>query len=708
MSDQDTFLATMRARFAQDESDEFHIREKAREDIRFVGGKQWNEQVERDRELAGRPALTFNRLPTFIQQVCNESRQNKPSIKFSPVDNAGDVDTAKVFEGLARHVQYASNAQIAYDTAIEYAAQGGFGYFRLLTDFCKGTFDQEAKFGIVPDPFSVYGILIPKCFGRKPRHAFVIETLSDEEYEATYPDSEMSRNGFDGDYGSWFSDSSVRVAEYFWTVTKRQTIALIEGNSIVPIEQVPEGAGILRKRTIDVDTIRFCKTNGFEVFEGTETTWVGDCIPIFASLGRQMIIDGRPELFSLVRHQKHPQMLINAYKSGIAERIGMVNRAPYIGYRGQFTDPKWRSANVANHPYLEVDTSVVMPNGQYAPAPTRQNMESQIGDLSLAAAQEIDDLKAIAGIHDASLGQQGNETSGIAIARRQQQSSITNLHFIDNLRRAQEEAGTALAYILPRIYDTVREVRIVGEDETERVVRVNEPYIDPETGEEKTYMLDADKYDVKVNIGPAYTTKRQEASEQYAQVIQAAPDLMSVIGDIYFRNQDVAGSDEASERLKKFIQITKPGLIEDEKKQAEIPPQVQAQLQQSGQMIEQLTTALDETTKEVEVLKAKERIDLEKLQIERDKLQIHAQLELAKLQSAADERERDRQLAVLKAEIDTIKQRSEMQERAEQAEIQHERQKEQAAMNHQMQAEQAEQQAKLSAQNQPGDLPAAA
>lgn len=666
----EAFLATMRKRFAQAQTEERDIRYEAELDLRFVGGEQWREQDRKAREDSGRPVLTFNRLPTFVQQVTNESRQNKPSIKFSPVDNLGDPDTAKVYEGLARHIQYASKAQVAYDTAIDYSASGSFGYFRLLTDYCRpNSFDLDVKFATVNDPFSVYGILIPKIFGRKPRWGFVVERIAREDYEAEYPDSEIRDMGFAefGDEAGWISEDDVRVAEYFCIESKRKELALLEDGSVVDAEKLPEGTPTVRTRTVTVDVVKHCKTNGYEILPGTETEWVGDCIPIFAALGRQMIIAGKPHLFSLVRFQRDPQRMINFYKTGIAERIGLLNRAPYIGYEGQFQSPKWQNANNVNYPYLEA-TPIILPNGQLAPLPQRQNLEGQINDLSAAAAQEIDDLKAIAGIFDASLGQRSNETSGIAIARRQQQSSITNLHFIDNLNRAQEEAGSALAYILPRVYDTAREVRIVGEDEEEKVVRVNEPYQDPETGEVKTYMLDADKYDVKVNIGPSFTTKRQEAAELYAQIIKAAPELMNVMGDIYFRNSDMAGADEASERMKKFIGMNAPGLIEDEKKQ-QIPPQVQAQMAQMGQMVEQLTATVNqqadlisskklelESRERIAAIQAQTQLVIKQAELSANQQIQHAQMENTRQMKGAEIQSKEG-VELLKAEVAAISQR---------------------------------------------------
>src|SRR5690348_223063 len=113
--DKDEFLATARKRFEDCASDEKPLREQALMDLKFEAGDQWEPSIKTERTSKGRPALTFNRCHTFVQQVSNEARQNKPQIKFV-VSDGGDPDTADVMEGMARHIQYCSDAQIAYET----------------------------------------------------------------------------------------------------------------------------------------------------------------------------------------------------------------------------------------------------------------------------------------------------------------------------------------------------------------------------------------------------------------------------------------------------------------------------------------------------------------------------------------------------------------------------------------------------------------
>lgn len=638
------FLETARKRFAAAEEAERRIRDEYLKDLYFVAGEQWDDAVLEERRQQRRPALTFNSLPTFVQQVANEARQSKPSVKFSPVDSASDLDTAKIYEGIARHIQYRSKADIAFEEALVYSTAGSFGYVGLTTDYVRdNSFDQEIRFRQFPEPLSVYGVLIPSCRRERVPWAFVVEDISEDEFKERYPGSELASLSWDSarNLCDWVGEKTVRVAEYWYTETKRRKLLLLtDGTQLYrdEVDDVPKEA-IEKERDVLQRTVKMCVTNGLEILD--ETEWAGDCIPIFAVLGRVLVIDGVPQVFSLVRFMRDPTKLVNIYKSAIAENIGKANRTQVIGYKGQFegVERMWQESNVRNLAYLEVNPLTI--NSNLAPLPQIHQFEPAIQALSVAAAQEIDDLKRISGIYDASLGSEGNEKSGIAILRRQNQSSVTNLHFIDNLKRAQEEAGCALGYLIPRVYDTARQVRIMGEDEKERVVTVNAPAVDPETGEQTNYLLEADKYDVAVSTGPTYATKRQEAFDLLTQISQAYPQLVQVGGDIIFRNSDIPGADELADRLKKTLP---PGLADDDKAQ-QIPPEVKAQLDQAGQIINQLMDEREKLSSGVEL----KRLELES----RERIAaIQAQVDLAKTEATLTSKEN---IELLYSEIEQIK-----------------------------------------------------
>jgi hypothetical protein len=608
---------------------ESEIRKEAEVDVQFRAGRQWDDTIKAEREAEGKPALSFPKSHIFIQSVANESRQNKPGAKVNPISGGATVDTANVLNGIYRHVQYRSKADSAADQALDNSTGSSFGIIRAVTEYSNAkTFDQDIRIMSVVDPFAVYGVIIATALKQEVRHAFVISTITKSEYERKYGPKD---HGVDWEATEWteckdwLQGENVRVAEYWYIVDVKKTLRVYEGpdgelmpayvgdkgyDPTLPYLTDPEGKVL--EREVDIPTVKFCTMDGTRILPKSETTWAGDCIPIWAVLGQVVVVKGKVHIFSLIRWIRDAQCLINLYKSAIAEKIGLANKVPYIGYTGQFTDPKWQDANVKNYAFLEANPVTVA--GTLAPLPQRQQLEEQIAALSAAVLQEMEDLKSGMGIYDASLGSRGNETSGVGIERRQRQSNVTNYHFGDNLVNTLWEMASALLLVIPKIYDRPgRQVRIVGEDLQQSVVKVNAKYQDPKTGKERHYPLDVGEYDVVVTIGPSHATARLEGAETLQAFFAAAPAAVPLLGDLWVGSLDYPWAQEAARRLK----AAAPQDIVNEKDEgpAKIPPAVQQQLEQMSVMIEQLTAALNQAQSDLDSQKvqsdSRERIAFE-------------------------------------------------------------------------------------------------
>jgi hypothetical protein len=671
------FLSIARERFARAYTEEHDIRTDAEEDLRYVAGEQWPDRDLQERKSAGRPALVFNKLPAHVQQVANEARQNKPQIKFSPVDDGADKDTATVLEGLARHIQYASDADVAYETALDYSASCGFGYFRFVTDYCDdSSFDQELKIETVPDPFRVYGVMIPAILNQKTRFAFVVDTITKDEFKARFPGVEPAELGFDCSHiNQWVLGDRIQIAEYWYVETKRKPVYLISnGQHQMSSSTIPDGWEVVKERSVMQDVVKSCVIDGTQILPDTETEWPGCTIPIVAVLGKSIIIDGKPRLFSLIRHAKNPQFLLNVSKSRIAETLGLSPISPWIAQAGQIENysEEWVQAHKKPVAVLRYDGVSVA--GTPAPPPQRQVYEPPINALTGFVMQETQDIKESTSIYDSSLGDRSNETSGVAINRRQRQSALSNFHFIDNLSRAHRTGGRIIAEVVPVIMDTARIVRIIGEDEQPRIIRVNELWKDPETGKTHNYNLTTGKYDVTVTTGPGYTTKRQESFELLTQMAQAYPQLVAIGGDVIFENSDIPGADRIAKRIKK--QIPQELLDDDEKAQdgqkpGQPSPAEISQIMQQHDLLTQQVTQLQQVidSKQVEI-DSRERIESGKRDIEREKIAATSEVELAKLGSSADMENLRHIVSAIMLEREMSDRQQSRDESARQAEVQ--------------------------------------
>lgn len=595
-------------------------RKEELDDQRFMIGEQWPLDIKAARTLDMRPCLTINRIPQFVRQVTNDQRQNRPSIKINPVDDGASKETAKVLEGMVRHIEYNSHADIAYDTAFESAVKSGIGYYRLVTEYeNEMSFQQAIKIKLIKDRFSVYvDPYYQEPDGSDIEFGFVFDDMSKDEYKIQFPDSKATSMADWESLGSstqgWISLNSIRVAEYYYKVYEDCDICLLSDKSVVQKKDLdklpdglPEGVRVVSERRALIPKVKWIKINGLEILDRTDIP--GKWIPIIPVIGEEQVIEGKRVLSGIIRHAKDPQRMYNIWKSAQAEMIALAPKAPYVGMAGSFEgyEDKWKTANNKNHAFLEYNPKAI--DGTPVPPPTRNAVEPPIQALTAASGEAADDMKATTGVYDAALGNRSNEQSGIAIQRRNMQSQTSNFHFMDNLSRSIRHTGRILINWMPQVYDTARAARMIGEDGEVTFAQINQVF--QEAGEDKAHFLDLGTYDATVSTGPSYETKRQEAVASMLDLTKAIPQAMQVGLDLIVRNMDWEGSEQLADRIKKTLP---PNITADDKDQKAIPPQVQQQLQQMSQVIQGLTQHLDQSTKIIEQksleLASKERIAL--------------------------------------------------------------------------------------------------
>lgn len=621
-------INTAKERFKLAAEHDSDNRERQLDDLRFLALEQWPEELRRAREGdpdGARPCLVVDKVNQYINQVLNNQREARPSPKVRPVDDNADVETAEILQGVVRNIMDKSSADIAIDTAYEHAVKAGAGYFRVLTDYAEPlSFDQEILVKRVRNPFSVY--LDP--FGMEPdgsdnQWGFVVEELSKEEFEEQYPKAEPVNweQATSGDLGQgWLTKDTVRVAEYFYMEPKEVEIVRLSNGVTVKaevFEKMPELASkdvtIIDQRKATVNEVKWCKINGEEILE--RSGWAGSYIPIIPVYGEELELDGKIIRTGLTYKAKDAQRAYNYAASAFIERVALVPKSPYIAAAGQIEnyEDEWAEANTSNIPTLRYDPISV--DGVAVPPPQRQAAtDIPQGWLSVMQTSEHD-VQASLGMYNTAIGEQSNELSGRAILSKQKKSDVANLHFADNLGRSIRHLGRIIVELIPKIYDTKRVIRIIGEDDEVQNVRFdpNQQQAVAEMrgaeGQEvsKIYNPTVGKYDVSVSVSASYATKRQEAAEAILSLTQSYPALMQIGGDIMVKNMDWPGAQELGERLKKSVP---PQLLDEGEEQ--IPPQVQQVMQQSADMIEQLQGQVGFLTQQLTDEGAKIKVDQDK------------------------------------------------------------------------------------------------
>lgn len=634
------------------EDAEHDTRVLAQEDRRFRAGEQWPAEIKSARELDGRPCLTINKMPQFEQSVTNDQRQNRPAIKVHPVDDKADVETAKILQGVIKHIEVSSNADTARDTAFENAVRGSYGYYRIVTGYTSPeSFDQEIRTKRIRDADTVY--LDPNSQepdGSDAEYGFIEERIPKDKYRADYGESALAKAS-DAEWESycnsspdWVKRDTVLVTEYFYKEYTEKHLALLSDGQILEMSEAQDlveasmdqgvdelgqpvaSLQIVKDRKAQVPTVKWCKLNGIEIL--SKTDWLGRWIPIIPVYGAELVVDGKLIRESLIRHAKDPARMYNFWKSAETEAITLAPKAPFVVTEGQIDgyETEWKQANRRNHAYLTAKGYDAQ--GRPLPPPQRQGFEPPVQAITQASMLAADEVKSVIGIYDASLGARSNETSGVAIQRRNQQAQTSNFHFTDNLNRSIRHEGRIYVDLIPKIYDSARVARIIGEDGEQKVVKLNQPTGEiGKDGKPLIYNLGVGTYDVTIDTGPSYATRRQEGAAAMLDLSKSIPQIGQAAPDLVVKSLDVPGAQDMAERLRKTLP---PGLVDDGKGGPQLPPEVQAQMEQMGQQLEQLqkdrADLLMERQQKLIEIESKERIEMAKLETQ-------ATIELAKLES---------------------------------------------------------------------------
>lgn len=593
-------------------------RSEAIDDLKFKKGEQWDPAVKAQRVRDQRPCLTMNKLPTFVHQVTNAQRQNVPSINVHPV-GAGDKAVAEVIQGGIRHIEYSSNASVAYDTAVNSAAEIGFGYFRLVTTYCReDSFDQEIQFRRIRNPFTVY--MDPSHVnpdGSDQQWCILSVKVPRAEFKAEFPNSEpvdMSAIRGLGDAAhDWADDDCVRLSEYYRIHREPAKVVLLSnGESGYKDEllEMPQGVTIKAERDSWRTKVQWFKLTATEILDRADIPckW----IPVFPVYGDEIDIDGKVSRSGLIRNAKDPARMYNFWMTAATEEVALRPKTPYIGAEGQFEghESEWAAANTSSFPFLEYKPKAL--GGMLAPPPQRQPMADLPSGVLAMAMHANDDIKATTGIYDASLGARSNETSGVAIRQRDRQGDTANFHYIDNLHVTLRHVGRCIVDMWPKVYDAQRTLQIMGKDGKVSSVPINTPVPpeqqkpDPRTGAIQQVLNDmtVGEYSVTISSGPSYDTMRQEAVDGMIQTAQSWPKLMDIAGDKVVRSMDWPMSDEIADRIEKTL----PPELRDQEEgpdgepagQPELPPEVQQQMQQMEHALNDLMGQLDQAKSGIE------------------------------------------------------------------------------------------------------------
>lgn len=619
-------------------------RQMALEDLQFAAGDQWDPDVKKRREDKFRPCMTINVLPQFVGQVIGDRRMNKTTIKVRPLKD-GTQEIAEIRSGLIKSIELFSRAERAYDAACEDQVTCGMGALRVDLDYAANdVFDQDIFIRHVPNPLAcVWDRMSVDPTGRDARHVFVTDTIPTEIYEKEFPDQPYPTGLSDTAslptaYGEWRSDKTVRITEFWEIIEKPATFALMANGAVEDVTDIPfeEYAARLwvdennfpRIRESYRTYARMHLVTGWGILsEAYEVPLTR--LPIVRVEGRVIRVGEERVRFGLVRYSKDSQRLKNYWRSVAAETLALAPKAQWIAsdesVKGR--EQQFREAHLSGDPLLIYNDKAEAPDRVDPPAvPAALLQEAQLNQQ---------DIKDTTGLQDASLGIRSNEVSGRAIDARRRAGDVATAVYHDNLNHAIMEVGDIVNQLIPLAYDTVRTIRVIGEDDKHKLMVINDT---PEND------ITFGKYDVTLETGPSFATQRAEALDAMMTLVQTSPELMGVIGDLVAKYMDWPGAVEIAERLKKTI----PKELLNEEDQPEPSPEEQQAMMQQQQQAEQ-AQAMQMRMAEIELQQAEAALakaEAEALRAQAEQAQAEADVK------TADARARQADALALKAEID--------------------------------------------------------
>lgn len=585
---------------------------RAEEAIRFRAGEQWPDAIRRDREEetqdgGSRPCPVLDKTDQYVRQIVNEERLNRAAIKIRPVDSGADPKTAEIFTGIIRHIEDASEALVAYTTAGEHAIDGGFGYFRLLTQYENDlSFDQEIKIKRVHNRFSVATGAHSESDGSDMRECLIWEDMLRTDFKREYPDAkEIDFQSTTDTNDNWADEDTIRVGEYYCIKPKKVTIHRLDTGEVFSDEDYQKIKAEAETQGIEVpiptDTreailsdVKWYKLTSEEVLEKSDIP--GKYIPIIKVTGNEITMpDGKIRLSGAIESAMDAQRLHNYAHAGFIEHVALAPRAPWIAEASQVENYENDYADANRKPITLLKYDATSDEeGHPIPPPQRTPPAGMPTGWQQAMNNTEHGVEAAFGMYGASVGATGQEKSGIALQEQKEQGAIGQYHFPDNLARSIQHCGRILIDWIPVYYDAANVARILGEDGEQEIVNLDpdqeqsmtEPQDEMGKSLGQVYNLQVGRYDVTVSTGASYTSKRHEAVETQTQMVQAVPELMPVIGDILFSNMDAPGADKIAERLKTML----PPEIKQLEESQDVDPQTQAQMA----IIEQKAQELEE------------------------------------------------------------------------------------------------------------------
>ncbi|MDE2442087.1 MAG: hypothetical protein KGP14_13775 [Betaproteobacteria bacterium] len=489
--------------------------------------------------------LEVNKVGRGVQKIERDYRENRIVPDFRPDGKAANPETAETLAGIWRADDYRFKSQQARDNAVFEAIAGGFGAYRLTTEWeDEGDKDNDHQrinpASIIVDAdqtvfFDIGARLYDKSDANFVfvRCGMTTEAFT-EEYEGaatTFPDGAVWK------VRDWFRPDMVFVAEYYereevtdtlWILKhrlsgeeKRLWASEIERGTLAQLE----ADGWAKRR----QTRKRCRVHkyilsGAEVLEDCGLI-AFECLPVVPVYGQRYFVDGIERWKGYVQDKMDPQRLYNSSVSKIAETNALAPREVPI-FAPEQMDPviseQWARLNIDRlpyalaHPLTDSDGNIshVGPVGKVEPP---QVSPAQAAQLQIANADLTEDQQ------DGSEQVRANtsaEAMDIAATRIDAKSGI----YLDNIRQSVQREGEIYVSGASVIYaEDGREVETMDEEGDDGSAILFQTVTNKDNGEAKVINdLTTGRYKVIVSVTEKTATRRDKTVKSMLHTAEVA------------------------------------------------------------------------------------------------------------------------------------------------------------------------------------------
>jgi hypothetical protein len=615
-------------------------------EVKFTEGDQWSGVKQRNLPVF---RLVKNITGQFRDYAVNSELMNPSIPKFKPYEE-DQVKMVDGINGLTKKIINNEGNSRPFRTAYSNLISGGMGFFRVLSEFVPGTFDQNIRFEEIKDSKSVIFEEDAKENFKNAKKLWLTKEISMDTFKKDYPDSVEDIKLVQHD-DPWVVDNKVKIIEYFEVKKKPKTIFKIQINEIVAQEQNIQNIDNIKieeEKKIETNEVKIVSEEELKELEvGTydildereemdqEIQWYkmtpveildreildDKYIPVIPMLGTRYTLPNTKKIVfrSMIRDLIDLQKELNFVSSKSTETISLAPKVPFVCTPEQIAgyEDMWSDVNNKSLPFILYNYDARNPGPP-------QRVVSNASDQSLIQIQStiIQQMQSITGIFDTGRLSLGTE-SGELFKQKTKAMEVAIYLWKEIKKEADKYLGLILLDLIPKKYDSKRIIRIETDEGEEKTLTFNSG----EEGENNVEIPNELKLEIAIVPGQDYKTQREETANNLLEYSRLFPNVAQNSADIITESFDFKGAKEMSYRAKAMIPpeilATSKAMRENNQvdpviiNMAQQQQQLQQTIQQQQQQLQQMNLVLGQSMKEnLENSKEKEELALKKAQLD--------------------------------------------------------------------------------------------